>query len=107
MKKIALLACLCLTLALAAFPVLAGETSAQPACPVSVEELAAKLASLEADQSFVELALPALDPMQGAVYKSIDSGICCSAGCPAVSGYVSFCGSASCPNGTTCLYRRK
>ncbi|HSF44031.1 MAG TPA: hypothetical protein VLT87_29860 [Thermoanaerobaculia bacterium] len=105
MKKLVILACLCLTLAV--LPVLAGEATAKPACPVSTGDLAAMLADLEARQSYVELDTPAFDPLQGAVYKAIDSGICCSSGCPAVAGYGSRCGSASCPTGSTCLYYRK
>lgn len=38
--------------------------------------------------------------------KAIDSGICCSEGCPDVSGYGHFCGNGSCWYGSTCLYYR-
>jgi len=39
--------------------------------------------------------------------KAIDSGICCSDGCPTVSGYGHFCGNGSCWYGSTCMYYRK
>lgn len=39
--------------------------------------------------------------------KAIDSGICCSEGCPYVSGYGHYCGNGSCSYGSTCLYYRR
>lgn len=39
--------------------------------------------------------------------KAIDSGICCSEGCPDVNGYGHFCGASCFEGGPSCLYYRK
>ena len=76
-------------------------------CATGVEDL---LETLEAPVSTLEGRPEVLieDPLHGAVYKAIDSGVCCytSSGCSSVSGYSKRCGSGSCTSRGTCLYTR-
>jgi hypothetical protein len=102
---LAFLLCLCMTgAALAQQPI--APMSSQ-SCATAVEDL---LESLEAPVSTLEgrPEVSIQDPLHGAVYKAIDSGVCCSSstGCQSISGYSKRCGSGSCPTRNTCLYVR-
>ena len=76
-------------------------------CATAVEDL---LESLETPVSSLEGRPEVLieDPLHGAVYKAIDSGVCCSSSsqCQSISGYSKRCSRASCPSAYTCLYTR-
>lgn len=107
----ALLAVLCL--ALIAGSALASEgpapISSQNCAAASVEELLPQLEAPVSSEDGTEGEIVELfDPLQGAIFKAIDSGRCCSrsSDCPSVSGYSKFCGNGSCPTRSTCLYNR-
>ncbi|HEX6902604.1 MAG TPA: hypothetical protein VF789_22990 [Thermoanaerobaculia bacterium] len=76
-------------------------------CATAVEDL---LETLEAPVSTLEGRPEVLieDPLHGAVYKAIDSGVCCSSssGCQSIAGYSKRCSSGSCTSKNTCLYTR-
>lgn len=81
--------------------------SSQSCATTAVEDL---LETLEAPASTLDGRPEVLieDPLHGAVYKAIDSGVCCSSssGCQSISGYSKRCSSGSCPTKNTCLYNR-
>jgi hypothetical protein len=103
---LAFLLCLCMTgAALAQAPI--APVSSQ-SCATVMEDI---LESLEAPVSPLEGKAEVLitDPLSGAVFKAIDSGVCCSSSssCQSISGYAKRCGSGSCSSGPySCLYTR-
>lgn len=97
MKAFAILACLCLTFL--ALPTQADDASSCNLTPMELQDLLQQ-------RNAQGMTREVVDPRNGAVYKAIDSGICCSSSsaCPTVSGYIKRCSSGSCTSKSTCLY---